>query len=101
LIAVTVATLVWCVCGGFESLSRYISSGMSSDQVYRERIIRRQQQRSGQDQEKKETPEQRRTNLLQSFHRNKVHSVSVDKKCMPNFFLFSTVLTSTFCRLFV
>jgi hypothetical protein len=72
-ISVMLAILVWCACGGPWRVCRYTSPGSSSDQVYREHIS---PQHFRQDQDKKETPEQRRTKLLQSFHRNKVHLVS-------------------------
>jgi hypothetical protein len=55
LITVTVAILVWCA---------------------RRQQRLREQQDLRPEQDKKETPEQRRTKLLQSFHRNNTHSVS-------------------------
>jgi hypothetical protein len=73
LITVSVAFLGFCVCGGLERLNRYIYPESSSVQTYRGRI---RQQRLQQEQDKKETPEERRTKLIQSFHRNNTHSVS-------------------------
>ena len=67
--------LIWCYSGGAERISNYITNRAEhpSDVIYIERLRER---RARMEEEKKQTPEERRKTLEASFERNNVRMVS-------------------------
>jgi hypothetical protein len=87
-VLLAVCSYCWC-CGGFQRFVRASSSSeqqrVSSDVQYRMNVLRRQQERED---AKKETPEERKEKLLQSFQRLHVSMVRLSvRKGLDSLFL--------------